>query len=144
MIGDNKEVEKFHVLTKYIDEISKVESFGEWHIDKENDGTREQPIQLPYVNFAEVVDMFLDEFYHFSDNHPEYELTDYSSILERNGIRWDDDSMRNANINELDETCILALIMGAIRAERFCDGALLSFFTDGYMLRWLKRLKELD
>ncbi len=34
--------------------------------------------------------------------------------------------------------------MGAIRAERFCDGALLSFFKDGYMLKWLKRLKALD
>lgn len=52
--------------------------------------------------------------------------------------------MRNANVDTLDAKCILALIMGAIRAERFCDGALLSFFKDGYILRWLKRLKEID
>jgi hypothetical protein len=34
--------------------------------------------------------------------------------------------------------------MGAIRAERFCDGALLGFFKDGYILKWLKRLKDID
>jgi hypothetical protein len=52
--------------------------------------------------------------------------------------------MRNVNTDALDEQCILALIMAAIRAERFCDGALFGFFSDGYILKWLKRLKEID
>lgn len=26
----------------------------------------------------------------------------------------------------------------------FCDGALLSFFEDGFILKWLKRLKAID
>jgi len=34
--------------------------------------------------------------------------------------------------------------LGAIRAERFCDGALLSFLKDGYLTAWLKRLKDID
>ena len=40
--------------------------------------------------------------------------------------------------------CVMALIVGAVRAERFCDGALLTFFTDGSIRRWLERLKEIN
>ena len=41
---------------------------------------------------------------------------------------WDDAVMRSADEMSLDAQCILALIMGAIRVDRFCEGALLSFF----------------
>jgi ADP-ribosyl-[dinitrogen reductase] hydrolase len=34
--------------------------------------------------------------------------------------------------------------MGAIRAVRFCDGALLEFCKDGSIIKWLGRLKEID
>lgn len=37
---------KFDILTKYIPMI-QTDSFGEWVIDKENDGTPEHPIQMP-------------------------------------------------------------------------------------------------
>lgn len=143
-IGETESVSKFHVLTKYIGKMSELESFGDSFIVHENDGSQDHPIQFPYVNFNELVNMFVDEFYQFVENNPEYELTNYASILERNGIDWDDYSMRNAHTEVLDEKGILALMMGAIRAERFCDGALLAFFEDGYMLQWLKRLYELD
>jgi hypothetical protein len=32
----------------------------------------------------------------------------------------------------------------SIRAERFCDGALLGFFEKGCVGKWLERLKEID
>lgn len=143
-IGNEGTINKLKLLTKYIGKISEAESYGEWFIDKENDGTPDHPIQMPFVNFDDIVNLFVDDFYQFSEGHPEYQLTEYGSILEKNGIKWDDVSMRNADVDALDEQCLLALIMGAIRAERFCDGALLSFFKDGYMLKWLKRLKALD
>ena len=38
----------------------------------------------------------------------------------------------------------MALLLGAVRAERFCDGALLGFFEDGSIRRWLLRLREID
>lgn len=143
-IGNEGAISKFKVLTKYIGRISESESYGEWFIDRENDGTSEHPIQMPYVNFNELVELFVTEFYQFSESHPEYQLTNYGSILENNGLKWDDVSMRNVDVDTIDEQCTLALIMGAIRAERFCDGALLSFFKDGYILKWLKRLKAID
>lgn len=52
--------------------------------------------------------------------------------------------MEEVDASSLDEKCILALIMGAIRAERFCDGALLSFLRKGCIQQWLQCLKKLD
>ncbi len=143
-IDDEDKLSKFRVITKYIGKISEAEAYGEWFVDRENEDTTEHPIQMPFVNFKELVVMFVHEFYQFSDSHPEYQLTSYDSILEKNGLRCNSMSMRNADIDTLDEQCILALIMSAIRADRFSDGALLSFFEDGYILKWLKRLKAMD
>ena len=136
--------EQFAVLTKYINELAEAEVFGEWVVDRKNDGSPEHPIQFPFVNFSRVSEAFVEDFYKFSESHLEYELQQYGDILERNGLKWDNALMRRADVENLDEQVILALIMGAIRAERFCDGALLGFFEDGYILKWLKRLKEID
>jgi len=136
--------EQFAVLTKYINALEEAEVFGEWVVDRKNDGSSERPIQFPFVNFSRISDSFVDDFYKFSESHLEYELQEYGDILERNGLEWDNALMRRADIENLDEQVILALMMGAIRAERFCDGALLGFFEDGYILKWLKRLKDID
>lgn len=42
------------------------------------------------------------------------------------------------------DRCILALLIASLRAERFCDGALLGFIKNGAVTRWLKRLQKLD
>jgi hypothetical protein len=39
---------------------------------------------------------------------------------------------------------VIALLTGAVRVERFYNGALLYFFKEGCILRWLERLKEID
>lgn len=139
-----KSSERFKVLTKYIGRLSSIRSFGEWIIDRENDGSPEHPIQWPFVGYTELTISLEKEFYEFSESHPEYQLTSYSQILEKNGLKWDHDEMHQADVESVDTQCILALIMGAIRAEHFCDGALLGFFEDGSILKWLKRLKDID
>ena len=132
---------KFEQLTKYIDILDE-DNFGTWIIDRENDGTPERPIQIPFVNYSEMVHRFIDDVYAFSDNNKDFELTRYGEILERNGLEWGSKSMREADVSSLDAQCVMALIMGAVRAERFCDGALLGFFKDGSIRTWLERLKE--
>lgn len=52
--------------------------------------------------------------------------------------------MNGANLDALDGKTIMALLMGAVRAERFCDGALLGYFKDGAITKRLKRLEEID
>ena len=132
---------KFAELTKYLS-LLEDDNSGTWIIDRENDGTLEHPIQMPFVNYSEMVHRFIDDVYDFSDNNKDFELTRYGEILERNGLEWGSKSMSEADVSSLDTQCVMALIMGAVRAERFCDGALLGFFKDGSIRRWLERLKE--
>ena len=132
---------KFAELTKYLS-LLEDDNFGTWIIDRESDGTQEHPIQMPFVNYSEMVHRFIDDVYDFSNNNKDFELTRYGEILERNGLEWGSKSMSKADVSSLDAQCVMALIMGAVRAERLCDGALLGFFKDGSIRRWLERLKE--
>jgi len=100
-----------------------------------------------YINKLERDDYFFQfklEFYNFVQSHPEYELGDYEDILEENGLRWQTNSMRSADESNLSEQCILALITGAFRAEHFSGGVLNEFIKDGYIDKWLGRLKAFD
>ena len=134
---------KFDILTKYINRI-QAGSLGKWVIDKENDGTPEHPIQMPFVDYSEMVHNFIDDVYTFEKSNKDMELTRYGEILKDNGLEWDSESMKSADISNLNLQCVLALIMAAVRAERFCDGALLDFFKSGYILKWLERLKSIE
>lgn len=134
---------KFERLTKYIPLIQD-DKFGEWIIDKENDGTTEHPIHMPFVNYSQTVDSFHEDLYNFCEEHPEYEHTRYGETLEAFGLKWGTESMEAADVSSLDAKCVIALLMGAVRAERFCEGALLSFFKSECILRWLQRLKAID
>lgn len=73
-----------------------------------------------------------------------YGLYSYNDILFENGIEWDNVSMSEVDTSTLDGKCITALLMGAIRADRFSEGALLYFFETGTITKWLNRLKEID
>lgn len=133
----------FELMTKFIPLINE-DGFGEWVIDRKNDGTPEHPIQMPFVNYSEIVNAFVHDVYEFEKTHPEMILTRYREILDKHNIEWGSDSMSHADISKLDGQSIMALIMGAVRAERFCDGALLGFFRDGSIQKWLERLKEMN
>lgn len=74
------------------------------------------------------------------------DLTHYYDVLEKNGLAWDSISiiMQKADIANASGQLVMALIVGAIRAERFCDGALLGFLENGCVVKWLERLKQID
>ena len=133
----------FEPLTKYLIQIQG-DDIGTWIIDNKNDGTIEHPIQMPFVNYSVMVHHFIDDVYEFIEKHKDLELNHYGEILNENGIDWGSQSMGIANVSALDARCVLALIVGAVRAERFCDGALLSFFKNGNIEKWLMRLKEIE
>lgn len=130
-------------LTKYLDEFTGTE-FGTWIVGDKSDGTLEHPLQFPFVNYSRVVDQFIDDVYSFVDNHEEMGLHSYIKILEDNGIKWSWEPMVKAEVDNLDAQCIIALIFGAIRADRFGEGTLLAFLKDGFITKWLERLKTLD
>lgn len=134
----------FEGLTKHLLAIEKAERFGNWVVDRESKGTMDDPIQMPYVDYETTVTNVEQAIYDFADEHPEYELTHYRDILERNGLEWCSQEMSRADVSDLDGQAVMALLLGAVRAERFCDGALLGFFEDGSIRRWLLRLREID
>ena len=132
---------KYELLTKHIPTFES-NDFGEWFVDKENDGSMEHPIQFPYVIYSDKINDFEADVYKFIDAHPEMELTQYGKIIEDNGI--DMGEVKQADVSNLDAVCVCAMIVANIRAERFCDGAILSSCEDGTFKRWLARLKEID
>ena len=52
--------------------------------------------------------------------------------------------MSAVDVSRMDGQGVMALIMAAVRAERFCDGALKEFFENGSIEKWLCRLKEIE
>lgn len=134
---------KYDNLIKYLP-LLEDDNFGTWVIDRKNDGTMEHPIHMPFVNYSEMVNHFIDDIYDFVDHNEDMKLTQYNEILNKNGFEWGSKSMSEADVSDLDAQCIMALLVGAVRAERFCDGALLGFFKDGSIRKWLERLKKID
>ncbi|MBI1630112.1 DUF6508 domain-containing protein [Bacillus safensis] len=134
---------QFEILTKYIP-MHQEDRIGEWVIDQENDGTAERPIQMPFVHYSETVQRFIEDVYTFAEQHQEMELTRYSEILLENGIEWGANDMEHVDISNVNAQCVLALIMGVVRAERFTDGAIFNFFKSGNMLKCLERLDCLE
>lgn len=134
-------MKQFESLTKYIPLLEKC-SIGYWHIDKESHG--EHPVQMPFVIYAELIGKFTADVYTLVDRHPCWKLNCYSQILEGNGLSWGMAAMSGAIVEDLDALCVCALLVGSVRAERFCDGALKEFLENGSIIRWLKRLKDID
>ena len=133
----------YEQITAFLPKL-KEQPQGEWIIDHVNDGTPEHPKQFPFVGYSRAVHEFEDTVYQFVDDHKEMQLTNYSGILEKVNVKWGLDSMKNADVSSYDGTTVMALIVGAMRAERFCDGALLDFLESGSVQRWLARLIEID
>ena len=133
----------YESLTSLLPKLHGAE-YGEWIIDRENDGSPEHPIQFPFVVYGRAVTNLENAIYRFIDERKEMELTRYGNILEKANIQWDAQSMKYADVSDLDGRTVMALLVGAVRAERFSDGALLAFCEDGSVAKWLQRLKELD
>ena len=131
-------------LTRFLPLFDSMDEYGEVIVDKEHKGTVDDPIQWPFVAYSSIILELEQAIYAFHEAHYDYELTRYAEILEKNGLKWDMRSMTDADADKLDGQAVMALLMGAIRAERFCDGALLDFCESGAITRWLRRLDELD
>ena len=85
---------------------------------------------MPYYSYADVVCKFEKEIYKFEEEHPEFQLNQYIDIMLLNGLKWDEEIMTNADVSDLNGQVVMALILGAIRAEKFCGGALNSVTRD--------------
>ena len=134
----------FESLTRFIPLLDREGNFGAWVVDHEHAGTADDPICFSFAEYSRTVSALESSVMSFVDNHPELCLTRYADILERAGLDWGSESMEGADVSALDSKTVMALLVGAVRAERFCDGALLGFLESGCIERWLQRLRQID
>ena len=132
----------YESLTRLIPGL--IEEYGTLIVDNESKGTMDDPIRMPFVDYSPAVIELEKAVYAFKAEHPDFELTKYEEILNSNGLEWSRQSMSEANVSDADGKLVIALLMGAIRAERFSEGTLLGFCEEGSVLRWLKRLQQID
>ena len=133
----------YESLTQLIPKLTEGE-YAAWIEDNKSKGTMDDPIHMPFVDYSPAVIKLIKAVYAFKDEHPDFELTKYEEILSSNGLEWSRRSMSEADVSDADGKLVMALLMGAIRADRFSEGSLLGFCEDGSVLRWLKRLQEID
>lgn len=82
---------------------------------------------MPFVAYSDLVIAVEDATCDLIDPHDKMRLTHYHEILEENGLSWDTESMRGTDASRLDDRAVMALLLGAAKAERFCNGAPLVF-----------------
>lgn len=133
----------YESLTQLIPKLTEGE-YAAWIKDNKSKGTMDDPIYMPFVDYSPAVIELMKAVYAFKDEHPDFELTKYEEILNSNGLEWSWESMSEADVSNADGRLVMALLLGAIRADRFSEGTLLGFLEEGSVLRWLKRLKEID
>lgn len=134
---------KFDVLTRHMFRIENSD-FSKWEFYEYRVGLRQDPVPEPFADYPESVYFLADDVDYFRVNHEEYGMERFLEILDENGIKWGRASMTDAQVEQLDGQGVMALLMGAVRAEYSRGGALIEFCKNGSVLRWLRRLKELD
>lgn len=94
-----------------------------------------------YQMIYDVYD-FVDDVYGYDETGKS--KMDYRKILEKAGIGFDEKSISQVDVSMLDGKTVFTLIFTVIRQDRFVTGLILGFCENGCLLKWLKRLKEID
>ena len=123
----------FENLTYYIPLMEKSD-YGKWV----NRGP------YPFVLYEWDVRRLRERIGDFAEDHKGTEGIRFCRILEENDLSWSRKSMKGADVSALDGRTVFALLMAADEAESCCEGAFLEFCESGCVLRWLRRLKEID
>ncbi len=123
-------------LTKYLPELKK-RNHGRWHDQREG-----EPITMPFVVYEKPDHDLLIAIQDYVKKHRE--ASSYFSTLEKAGIRLELCSMEKADEKKLEGETVIALLVAAVEADKFCEGTYLYFLNTGCVQKWLKRLKKLD
>ena len=86
---------------------------------------------LEYINYYKCVNDLVHSIYDFQENNEDFGLSNYNDILNESGVDWGTESMETADVSNFDARTIMEMLIGTVRAERFCDGALLGFLKSG-------------
>ena len=139
LLDENNYKEQIHAITQkdwkpLIELIPKVEStskFGEWAGGEQDE---EENILFPDCIESPIVSQFLDIVYRL----PIIISFDWGAWEEGRKIASNDDF----DYDTLDLPAKCKLITAIVRNDRFCEGALVSAFESGLILRILKSIEK--
>ena len=127
-------------LTDFIEPLSREKTHGKLHEPAPANGV----IRMPFIDYSELSMDFMHAVHAFVDAHEDFNLRDYFGVLEEAHVALGRESFESAELSRLDGRTVMAMIVAAVRSERFCDGSYLAFLESGFFVRCLKRLKEID
>lgn len=133
-------MQKHKVLTDHIKELTEI-NYGDWVF---NGADSDDIISIPTISYNGAVYRFLLDFELFTAKNSDIKYHNYEDILKKAKIKNSVEDFYNTTVSDLSADVILAMIIGILRKERFCEGILLDAFKNGYILKWLKRIKEID
>ncbi len=116
--------EQFRVLTKYIGRLS--------------DRTMIDDYTVPFWDYFPYSEFESEWIY------SEFPCTNYGEVLSEMGIALNYDQITAKSVDDLNAKQVLALITSAFRNDHFGNGVIVKYFRSGAMLKWLKRLKDID
>ena len=127
----------YEALTELIPAL-EASNFGVW---KGGNRLESGFILFPYVNYSDTVHELIHRVNDFDVS--KIGLT-YQTYRDRLHIRGLDKDKRGADVAALDGPDVFALLLYIVRANRFGEGLLMSYLKDGTIIRWLRRLQEID
>lgn len=122
--------------------IPRVEAATEF--DEQTRGSASADVPTPDASPYAVFDDLWRATMALIDEQPEMGLHDYADIIGANGIEWSYDPMVTADASALDGQTVAALLVAAYRAAHFDECVFPRFVRSGAILRWLRRLEQID
>lgn len=134
---------RFHALISLIPALESTDSFGEWVFDTTHKGTSDDPKHVPFYRYSKLVESIYERMNQvISSMSDGCKLDNPEMYLQSIGIDYR--QISDVDVSVQDEYCLLAFLKHIYAYERFGDGYIGRFYRTGQVLRWLKRLEEIE
>lgn len=127
----------YTALTAFIPALAE-DSFGEWSTEEE---IVRAGAKGPWINYTPTTQAFLFTLDEVAGTFPEGALREEIRAC---GIEYSTPGFRAADLQTATPEALIAMMWTLVNVEHLREGNLLRFFKEGWMLRWLTRLAELD
>ena len=103
---------------------------------------------LEFFRKDDIPNDVLNDFYlaliEFCNSHVEYKHEEYQHNLYTYGILWDLDAMSEKSVDNIDDICLINLLIATFEAEKKCEGSLQFLLNNGSVVKWLEQLESYD
>lgn len=131
---------KFDKIIALIEPLRQ-DSHGKWHGGIEDKQPENNTFQMPFVVYTEIAHRLIFEIQEFVDQNPDYELRSYGKVLKERNIEFSQEAFNKVDLDNLDAQGVMAMLVGLMRAERFCEGTFLKNLQSGFIVKCIQRLE---